>query len=38
MGESTHLPQDLISRRSVMFKGAAFGIGATAAGLLLADP
>ena len=38
MDETTHLPQDLISRRSVMFKGAALGVGATAVGRLLADP
>jgi hypothetical protein len=38
MGESTHLPQDLISRRSVIFKGAALGVGATAVGRLLVDP
>jgi hypothetical protein len=38
MDESTHLPQDLISRRSLMVKGAAVGAGATAVGRLLADP
>jgi hypothetical protein len=38
MNETTHKPQDLISRRSLMFKGAALGVGATAAGRLLADP
>jgi hypothetical protein len=38
MDETTHQPQDLISRRSLMFKGAAAGVGATAAGRLLADP
>jgi hypothetical protein len=38
MDETTHLPQDLISRRSVMFKGAALGAGATAVGRLLIDP
>jgi hypothetical protein len=38
MSESTHKPQDLISRRSLMFKGAALGVGATAAGRLLLDP
>src|SRR3954452_5977650 len=38
MDETTHLPQDLISRRSVMFKGAALGVGATAVGRLLVDP
>ena len=34
----THQPQDLINRRSLMFKGAALGVGATAAGRLLVDP
>jgi hypothetical protein len=38
MDETTHLSQDLIDRRSVMFKGAALGVGATAVGRLLADP
>src|SRR3954463_8884821 len=38
MDETTHRPQDLISRRSVMFKGAAMGVGATAVGRLLVDP
>ena len=38
MDETTHQPQDLISRRSVMFKGAALGVGATAVGRLLVDP
>ena len=38
MDETTHHPQDLISRRSVMFKGAALGVGATAVGRLLVDP
>jgi hypothetical protein len=38
MDETTHLPQDLINRRSMMFKGAALGVGATAVGRLLADP
>jgi hypothetical protein len=38
MDETTQLSQDLISRRSVMFKGAALGVGATAVGRLLADP
>src|SRR3954447_26749153 len=38
MDETTHQPQDLISRRSLMFKGAAAGVGATAAGRPLADP
>ena len=38
MDETTHPPQDLISRRSMMFKGAAMGVGATALGRLLADP
>jgi len=38
MNENGHTPQDLISRRSVMFKGAALGVGATAVGRLLADP
>jgi hypothetical protein len=38
MNEATHKPQDLISRRSLMFKGAALGVGATAAGRLLVDP
>src|SRR5256885_7037533 len=38
MDETTHRPQDLISRRSVMLKGAALGIGATAVGRLLVDP
>src|SRR3954453_2550772 len=38
MDETTHRPQDLINRRSVMLKGAALGVGATAVGRLLADP
>src|SRR3954452_13731993 len=38
MDETTHEPQDLISRRSMMFKGAALGVGATAMGRLLVDP
>ncbi|MFL5908767.1 MAG: ferritin-like domain-containing protein [Solirubrobacterales bacterium] len=38
MDETTHQPQDLISRRSMMFKGAALGVGATAVGRLLVDP
>src|SRR3954463_13256947 len=38
MDETTHQPQDLINRRSVMLKGAALGVGATAVGRLLADP
>jgi hypothetical protein len=38
MDETTHQPQDLISRRSVMFKGAALGVGATAVGRLLVEP
>jgi len=38
MDESMHQPQDLISRRSMMFKGAALGVGATAVGRLLVDP
>jgi ferritin-like protein len=38
MDETTHQPQDLISRRSMMFKGAALGVGATAMGRLLVDP
>src|SRR3954468_9419419 len=38
MDETTHQPQDLISRRSVMLKGAALGVGATAVGRLLVDP
>ena len=38
MDDTTHLPQDLISRRSMMFKGAALGVGATAVGRLLVDP
>ena len=38
MDETAHLPQDLISRRSAMFKGAALGVGATAMGRLLVDP
>ena len=38
MDETTHQPQDLINRRSMMFKGAALGVGATAVGRLLADP
>src|SRR4029453_8340595 len=38
MDETSHLPQDLISRRSMMFKGAALGVGATAVGRLLVDP
>jgi Ferritin-like domain len=36
--EETHKPQDVISRRSMMFKGAAMGVGATAVGRLLVDP
>jgi Ferritin-like domain len=36
--EATHQPQDLINRRSLMFKGAAMGVGATAVGRLLVDP
>src|SRR3954470_5925059 len=38
MDETTHHPQDLINRRSVMLKGAALGVGATAVGRLLVDP
>src|SRR3954451_23376766 len=38
MDETTHHPQDLINRRSVMLKGAVLGVGATAVGRLLADP
>src|SRR3954454_13625102 len=38
MDETTHQPQDLINRRSVMLKGAALGVGATAVGRLLVDP
>src|SRR6476620_5925380 len=38
MDENTHQPQDLINRRSLMFKGAAMGVGATAVGRLLVDP
>jgi hypothetical protein len=38
MDETTHQPQDLISRRSMMYKGAAMGVGATAVGRLLVDP
>jgi hypothetical protein len=38
MDETTHQPQDLISRRSMMFRGAALGVGATAVGRLLVDP
>ena len=38
MDETMHQPQDLISRRSMMFKGAAMGVGATAVGRLLVDP
>ena len=38
MDETTHQPQDLISRRSMMFKGAALGVGATAVGRLLVEP
>src|SRR3954451_87256 len=38
MDETTHQPQDLISRRSLMFQGAALGVGATAVGRLLVDP
>ena len=38
MDETIHQPQDLISRRSMMFKGAALGVGATAVGRLLVDP
>ena len=38
MDETMHQPQDLISRRSMMFKGAALGVGATAVGRLLVDP
>jgi hypothetical protein len=38
MNEATHKPQDLISRRSLMFRGAALGVGATAAGRLLVEP
>ena len=38
MDATTHQPQDLISRRSVMLKGAALGVGATAMGRLLAAP
>ena len=38
MDETTHQPPDLISRRSMMFKGAALGVGATAVGRLLVDP
>jgi len=38
MDETTHQPQDLINRRSLMYKGAALGVGATAVGRLLVDP
>jgi Ferritin-like domain len=38
MDETTHQSQDLINRRSLMFKGAAVGVGATAVGRLLVDP
>src|SRR4051812_16795725 len=38
MDETTHQPQDLINRRSVMLKGAALGVAATAVGRLLVDP
>src|SRR6476660_9850537 len=38
MDENTYQPQDLINRRSLMFKGAAMGVGATAVGRLLVDP
>ena len=38
MDETTHQPQDLINRRSVMLRGAALGVGATAVGRLLVDP
>jgi hypothetical protein len=38
MDETTHKPQDLISRRSMMYKGAVLGVGATAVGRLLVDP
>ena len=38
MDETTQVPQDLINRRSLMFKGAAMGVGATALGRLLVDP
>jgi hypothetical protein len=38
MDEVTHQPQDLISRRSMMFRGAALGVGATTVGRLLVDP
>jgi ferritin-like protein len=38
MDETTHQPQDLINRRSMMFRGAALGVGATALGRLLVDP
>jgi len=34
----THESQDQINRRSLMVKGAMLGVGATAAGRLLADP
>src|SRR3954466_6118243 len=38
MDETMHQPQDLINRRSLMFRGAALGVGATAVGRLLVDP
>jgi hypothetical protein len=38
MDETTHQPQDLISRRSMMLRGAALGVGATTVGRLLVDP
>jgi Ferritin-like domain len=38
MEETTHQPQEVINRRSLMFKGAAMGVGATAVGRLLVDP
>src|SRR3954470_19140655 len=38
MDETMHQPQDLINRRSLMFRGAALEVGATAVGRLLVDP
>src|SRR6478672_11160590 len=38
MEETTHQPQDLINRRSLMLKGAVMGVGATAVGRVLVDP
>jgi hypothetical protein len=38
ISDPTHQPQDLINRRSLMFRGAALGAGATAVGRLLVDP